>query len=211
MCGYFLLQGIFPTQGLNPGLLYWQVDSLASEPPRKPWLLGLNVNFHEIHGYYFLAVAPRSAQIRWKDDGLGVRRPAPAVLGLALIVQEMRLRSPDLSLPPFFIWKVKYMLAGPESLSFLKPNVGHRLYLFLKMFFNTFQNSIFCHVNAQEQVKFPLAWQMNGSWTRAVLSPSWVLCTVLQGLNNILWCLAKGKTPTCCKTKERSSSCVCGF
>ena len=40
MCGYFLLQGIFPTQGLNPGLLYWQVDSLASEPPRKPWLLG---------------------------------------------------------------------------------------------------------------------------------------------------------------------------
>ena len=25
---HFLLQGIFPTQGLNPHLLYWQVDSL---------------------------------------------------------------------------------------------------------------------------------------------------------------------------------------
>ena len=27
-----LLQGIFPTQGSNPGLLHWQVDSL---PPEK--------------------------------------------------------------------------------------------------------------------------------------------------------------------------------
>ena len=25
---YFLLQGIFPTQELNPGLLHWQADSL---------------------------------------------------------------------------------------------------------------------------------------------------------------------------------------
>ena len=25
---HFLLQGIFPTQGWNPGLLHWQVDSL---------------------------------------------------------------------------------------------------------------------------------------------------------------------------------------
>ena len=29
------LQGIFPTQGSNPGLLHWQVDSLLLEP-RKP-------------------------------------------------------------------------------------------------------------------------------------------------------------------------------
>ena len=27
-----LLQGIFPTQGLNSGLLHWQADSLPSEP-----------------------------------------------------------------------------------------------------------------------------------------------------------------------------------
>ena len=30
-----LLQGIFPTQGLNPGPLHWQADSLPSEPPGK--------------------------------------------------------------------------------------------------------------------------------------------------------------------------------
>ena len=28
--------GIFPTQGLNLGLLYWQANSLPSEPPGKP-------------------------------------------------------------------------------------------------------------------------------------------------------------------------------
>ena len=31
-----LLQGTFPTQGLNPGLLQLHVDSLLSEPPEKP-------------------------------------------------------------------------------------------------------------------------------------------------------------------------------
>ena len=31
-----LLQGIFPAQGLNPGLLHWQADSLPCEPPGKP-------------------------------------------------------------------------------------------------------------------------------------------------------------------------------
>ena len=34
-----LLQGIFPTQGLNPGLLcilHWQVGSLPVVPPGKP-------------------------------------------------------------------------------------------------------------------------------------------------------------------------------
>ena len=28
MCCHFRLQGVFPTQGLNPRLLHWQVDSL---------------------------------------------------------------------------------------------------------------------------------------------------------------------------------------
>ena len=32
----FLLQGIFPTQGLNPGLLHCRQYSLPSEPPEKP-------------------------------------------------------------------------------------------------------------------------------------------------------------------------------
>ena len=31
-----LLQGIFPTQGSNPGLLHWQVGSLPLVPPGKP-------------------------------------------------------------------------------------------------------------------------------------------------------------------------------
>ena len=33
---YFFLQGIFPTHGLNPGLLHWQVDSLPPETSGKP-------------------------------------------------------------------------------------------------------------------------------------------------------------------------------
>ena len=36
-----LLQGIFPTQGSDPGLLHWQLDSLPSEPP------GERVGFYE--------------------------------------------------------------------------------------------------------------------------------------------------------------------
>ena len=36
---HFLLQGIFPTQGLNPhllGFLHWQADPLTTPPPGKP-------------------------------------------------------------------------------------------------------------------------------------------------------------------------------
>ena len=33
---HFLLHGIFPTQGSNPGLLHWQADSFTTEPPGKP-------------------------------------------------------------------------------------------------------------------------------------------------------------------------------
>ena len=40
-----LLQGIFPTQGLNPRLLHWQVDSLLAEPPGKP---SLHYKFNEV-------------------------------------------------------------------------------------------------------------------------------------------------------------------
>ena len=34
--GHFLLQGIFPFQGLNPRLLYWQADSLLLSHSLKP-------------------------------------------------------------------------------------------------------------------------------------------------------------------------------
>ena len=33
---HFLLLWIFPTRGLNPGLLHWQADSLSTESPGKP-------------------------------------------------------------------------------------------------------------------------------------------------------------------------------
>ena len=36
------LQGIFLTQGSNPGILHWQVDSLLFEPPGKPGEQGTN-------------------------------------------------------------------------------------------------------------------------------------------------------------------------
>ena len=36
--------GIFLTQGLNPGLLHWQADSLPSEPPGKPFLLSYHTS-----------------------------------------------------------------------------------------------------------------------------------------------------------------------
>ena len=34
---HFLLQGIFLTQGLNPGLLHWQAGSLLLSHQRSPW------------------------------------------------------------------------------------------------------------------------------------------------------------------------------
>ena len=36
-----LLQGIFPTQGLNPGFTTLQADSLPAEPPGKPKSTGV--------------------------------------------------------------------------------------------------------------------------------------------------------------------------
>ena len=40
---HFLLQGIFPTQGLNPGSLVLQANSLPSEPPEKNGMLLLSI------------------------------------------------------------------------------------------------------------------------------------------------------------------------
>ena len=36
---HFLLKGIFPTQGSNPHLLHWQMDSFNTAPPWKPQFL----------------------------------------------------------------------------------------------------------------------------------------------------------------------------
>ena len=41
---HFLLQGIFPTQGWNPGLLPWQRGFFTTEPPGKPALICDNLH-----------------------------------------------------------------------------------------------------------------------------------------------------------------------
>ena len=49
---HFLLQGIFPNQGLNPGLLrllHWQAGSLTTVPPEEP-TFGQN---HLTQGLFF--------------------------------------------------------------------------------------------------------------------------------------------------------------
>ena len=58
-----LLQGIFPTQGLNLGFLHWQVDSLPSEPPGKPTIYHLNTfNF-----YWFFSWQVRGEKIQFSS------------------------------------------------------------------------------------------------------------------------------------------------
>ena len=45
---HFVLQGIFLTQGLNPRLLHWQVDSLP--------LSHLGILYEEVDNYLFITV-----------------------------------------------------------------------------------------------------------------------------------------------------------
>ena len=68
---HFLLQGIFPSQGLNPHLLhplYWQADSLALDPQGSPPAFLLS----------FLSGAPwaRSYSLHWSHSGLFISRRA---------------------------------------------------------------------------------------------------------------------------------------
>ena len=48
---HFLLQGIFPTQGSNPGPPALQADSLSSEPPGKPKNTGVGI-ISLLHGIF---------------------------------------------------------------------------------------------------------------------------------------------------------------
>ena len=41
---HFLLQGIFPTQGSNPGLPHYRQALLPSEPPGNPYINGISLN-----------------------------------------------------------------------------------------------------------------------------------------------------------------------
>ena len=62
-----LLQGIFPTQGLNPHLLcllHWQTDSLLLAPPGKP-IKQLYSNFLKTHVFLSTdpSLIPRDAHV----------------------------------------------------------------------------------------------------------------------------------------------------
>ena len=46
MSYHSLLQGLSPTQGLNPGLSTLQIDSLLTEPPGKPVALYTSVQIN---------------------------------------------------------------------------------------------------------------------------------------------------------------------
>ena len=46
---HFLLQAVFLTQGLTPGLLHGQVDSFTTEPPGKPLVSISLVTFMQCH------------------------------------------------------------------------------------------------------------------------------------------------------------------
>ena len=60
---HILLQGIFPTQESNPGLLHWQADSLPLAPPGKP-----DKNFHS--SCIFI-----TESLCWKQHGI-VNQPS---------------------------------------------------------------------------------------------------------------------------------------
>ena len=71
---HFLLQGIFQTQGMNPGLLHWQEDYLPSEPPGKVMCLNNPSKetsapgaIHRSHSYFrtFQNFPPLSGKNPW--------------------------------------------------------------------------------------------------------------------------------------------------
>ena len=53
---HFLLQGIFPTQGSNPGLLHRQVDSLPLSHPGSPRRVAHYFNYDSLMMIYLLAI-----------------------------------------------------------------------------------------------------------------------------------------------------------
>ena len=60
-----LLQGLFPTQGLNPHLLHWQVGSLPIAPPGNPFTLGQQ-------SLAFMAPGTGLVEDNFPTDGVGV-------------------------------------------------------------------------------------------------------------------------------------------
>ena len=81
VCCHALLQGIFPDQGLNPGLLHWQEHSLPLSHQGSPWggyytLYHLPVTNEETEAQRKQIIYPKScARIMESDWGLGLSDP----------------------------------------------------------------------------------------------------------------------------------------
>jgi len=61
---HFLLYRIFPTHGLNPGILFWQVESLLSEPPGKSCFIEVIAQIFIAHIYRVLWGFPGSSVVK---------------------------------------------------------------------------------------------------------------------------------------------------
>ena len=82
---HFLFQGIFPTQGLNPGLLHWQVDSLPLSHQGSPMLFILCVWQSLSHVRFFETPwtvahqAPLSMEFSRQEYWSGLPFPSPVL------------------------------------------------------------------------------------------------------------------------------------
>ena len=66
MGSHSLLQGIFPTQGSNHSLPALQVDSLLSEPPRKPAKDNTEMNKHDCFLINLYPLTKKAADWIWQ-------------------------------------------------------------------------------------------------------------------------------------------------
>ena len=112
-----LLQGIFPTQGLNLHLfclLHWQAGSLPLAPPGKPWnpIMGVLKESQEAAALHFLILAlkphtilPATEASPHSVEGAGIHlcmasvsKNLPLLFG-ELLLADCSLVSPCLNLP----------------------------------------------------------------------------------------------------------------
>ena len=90
---HFLLQGIFPTQGLNPCLLYWQVGSLPLAPPEKPlfFVIFFSKQPGEINTVLFwisLKYTTQYSVSSWKEEMDGILFMSAFLVPPTLLIPE---------------------------------------------------------------------------------------------------------------------------
>ena len=92
---HFLLQGIFPTQGLNPCLLHWQVDSLLLSH-QVSLCLGIHAHISGVHtrvrsrefyifrGGYKKALCFTKEAVEWKEHWMGSQKTLSLISNMML-------------------------------------------------------------------------------------------------------------------------------